>query len=64
MSSASAHHPVRAVGIDARHRLLFAGLALFAERGFEKTSVRALAQEAQVNLGAISYFQGGKKMSR
>jgi AcrR family transcriptional regulator len=61
MSSAEPHHPVRADGIDARQRLLGAGLKLFAEHGFEKTSVRALAQEAQVNLGAISYYFGDKE---
>ena len=61
MSPAEPHHPVRADGIDARHRLLFAGLALFAEHGFEKTSVRALAKAAQVNLGAISYYFGDKE---
>ncbi|MCX7227577.1 MAG: TetR family transcriptional regulator [Burkholderiales bacterium] len=61
MSSAEPHRPVRADGIDARQRLLGAGLKLFAEHGFEKTSVRALAQEAQVNLGAISYYFGDKE---
>jgi AcrR family transcriptional regulator len=61
MSPATPHHPVRADGIDARQRLLAAGLKLFAEQGFEKTSVRALAQAAQVNLGAISYYFGDKE---
>ena len=59
--SASPHHPVRADGIDARQRLLEAGLELFSEHGFEKTSVRSLAQRAQVNLGAISYYFGDKE---
>jgi AcrR family transcriptional regulator len=61
MSPAAPHQPVRADGIDARQRLLTAGLALFAEQGFEKTSVRALARAAQVNLGAISYYFGDKE---
>jgi AcrR family transcriptional regulator len=61
MASASPHHPVRADGIDARQRLLAAGLELFAEHGFGKTSVRALAQRAQVNVGAISYYFGDKE---
>jgi AcrR family transcriptional regulator len=61
MSPASPHQPVRADGIGARQRLLAAGLELFAEHGFEKTSVRALAQRAQVNIGAISYYFGDKE---
>lgn len=55
------HQPSRADGIDARQRLMAAGLRLFAEHGFEKTSVRALAQQAQVNLGAVSYYFGDKE---
>lgn len=61
MACASPHQPVRADGIDARQRLLAAGLALFAERGFGKTSVRALARQAQVNVGAIRYYFGDKE---
>lgn len=61
MSPASPHQPSRADGIDARQRLLAAGLRLFAEHGFEKTSVRALAQAAGVNIGAISYYFGDKE---
>jgi AcrR family transcriptional regulator len=61
MACASPHQPVRADGIDARHRLLVAGLALFAEHGFDRTSVRALARQAQVNVGAISYYFGDKE---
>jgi AcrR family transcriptional regulator len=54
------HQPVRSDGIDARQRLLAAGLKLFAEQGFEQTSVRALAREAGVNLAAVSYYFGDK----
>ncbi|MFN8841173.1 MAG: TetR family transcriptional regulator [Burkholderiales bacterium] len=60
MASATPHKPVRADGIDARQRLLAAGIKLFAEHGFERASVRALAQAARVNLGAISYSFGDK----
>jgi AcrR family transcriptional regulator len=60
MPHASPHLPVRADGIDARQRLIEAGLRLFAEHGFEGTSVRALAQAARVNLGAVSYYFGDK----
>jgi TetR/AcrR family transcriptional regulator, regulator of cefoperazone and chloramphenicol sensitivity len=54
------HHPVRSDGIDARQRLIAAGLRLFSEHGFENTSVRELARAAQVNLAAVSYYFGDK----
>lgn len=60
MPTSSPHQPVRSDGIDARQRLLAAGLRLFAEQGFEQTSVRALAREAGVNLAAVSYYFGDK----
>ncbi len=60
MVSSLPHQPVRSDGIDARQRLLAAGLKLFAEQGFEQTSVRALAREAGVNLAAVSYYFGDK----
>ena len=45
---------------DARQRLLNAGLRLFAQQGFAKTSTREVAQAAQVNVAAISYYFGDK----
>ncbi len=45
---------------DARDRLLQAGLRLFALQGFSKTSTRELAEAAQVNVAAISYYFGDK----
>ncbi len=60
MSQSFAHHPVRIDGFEARNRLMAAGLKLFSEHGFEKTSVRALAQAAQVNVAAVSYYFGDK----
>lgn len=47
-------------GPDARTRLLQAALRLFAEQGFAKTSTRELAEAAQVNVAAISYYFGDK----
>lgn len=44
----------------ARDRLLQAGLRLFALQGFAKTSTRELADAAQVNVAAISYYFGDK----
>lgn len=53
--------PSAADGSDnARQRLLAAGLQLFAHQGFAKTSTRELAEAAQVNVAAISYYFGDK----
>ena len=54
------HVPVRADGIEARQRLIDAGLELFARQGFQKTSVREVSLAAQVNLASISYYFGDK----
>ena len=51
---------LRSDGAEARNRLLDTALALFAERGFAKTSTRAIAQGAGVNVAAISYYFGDK----
>ena len=42
-------------------RLLMAGRHLFAQGGFEGTSVRALTQEAGANLGAVTYHFESKE---
>ncbi len=44
----------------ARHRLLRAGLRLFAQQGFAATSTRELALAAGTNVAAISYYFGDK----
>ncbi|KQP47700.1 CerR family C-terminal domain-containing protein [Pseudorhodoferax sp. Leaf274] len=51
---------VRSDGQEARAQLLSTALALFAEHGFAKTSTRAIAQAAGVNLAAIRYYFGDK----
>ncbi|MDP3221929.1 MAG: TetR family transcriptional regulator, partial [Rubrivivax sp.] len=45
---------------DARARLLQAGLRLFAQQGYSKTSTRELAEAANVNVASISYYFGDK----
>jgi len=44
----------------ARDRLVNEALRLFAAQGFAKTSVREIAQAAQVNVAAIRYYFGDK----
>lgn len=43
-----------------REKILFTALALFAELGFERTTVRQVAKKAAVNISAISYYFGDK----
>jgi TetR/AcrR family transcriptional regulator, regulator of cefoperazone and chloramphenicol sensitivity len=45
---------------DARGRLIDSAIALFAEKGYEGTSVRDLATTAGVNVAAVSYHFGSK----
>ena len=54
------HRPTRSDGEESRERLLQAGLRLFAHQGFNKTSTRELAEAANVNVAAISYYFGDK----
>ena len=43
-----------------REKILFTALALFAEQGFERATVRQIAKKAQVNVSAIGYYFGDK----
>lgn len=46
---------------DCAARLLAAARALFARRGYDGTSVRAITAKAKANLGAITYHFGSKE---
>ncbi len=46
---------------DKREHILNVAEELFAERGFDGTSVRDIAQQAGVNLAMISYYFGSKE---
>ncbi len=59
-SSSTATRPPRTDGEASRARLLSAGLHLFARQGFARTSTRELAEVADVNVAAISYYFGDK----
>lgn len=48
-------------GDEARGRLLDAALRLFGTHGFDAVSIRQIAEAAEVNVAAISYYFGGKK---
>lgn len=59
-SAANRKRAPRSDGAEARQRLVMAGLQLFAAKGFAKTSTREIAQAANVNIAAISYYFGDK----
>lgn len=42
-------------------RLLNAGWKLFAQQGYDRTSVRAITRAARANLGAVTYHFGSKE---
>src|SRR5580698_9771543 len=46
---------------DKREHILVIAEELFAEKGFDGTSVRDIAQQAGVNLAMISYYFGSKE---
>lgn len=52
--------PTRQDGEQSRERLLLTALALFAQHGFSKVSIRDIAEAAQTNVAAISYYFGDK----
>ncbi|MBN8837778.1 MAG: TetR/AcrR family transcriptional regulator [Sphingobacteriia bacterium] len=46
---------------DKKQHIINTAIALFAEKGFEGTSVRDLATRADVNLAMINYYFGSKE---
>lgn len=46
--------------MDKRIKLLVSAKHLFATKGFDKTSIRDIANHAKVNSSMISYYFGGK----
>lgn len=50
-----------ATGTDLRGQLLAAARALFADKGFDKTSTREIASAVGANLALIAYYFGSKE---
>lgn len=46
---------------NSKQKILKAAIKLFAENGFEGTSIRQICKEANANICMISYFWGGKR---
>lgn len=49
------------IGAGTREDLLSAGRRLFAQRGYDGASVRAITREGGANLGAVTYHFGSKR---
>lgn len=47
--------------VESRQKLLDVAIRLFAEKGFDGTSVKDLADAADVNVSLISYYFGNKE---
>ena len=60
MEATTAHRNHQAGGEDTRERILLASQKLFAEKGFDATSVRDLTTEARCNVASVNYYFGGK----
>ena len=46
---------------NSKEKILKVAIKLFAEKGFDGTSIREICKEAEVNICMISYYWGGKK---
>lgn len=46
---------------NSKTRILEAATALFAQKGFDGTSIREICKAAEVNICMISYYWGGKQ---
>lgn len=46
---------------NSKQRILNAAVKLFAQNGYDATSIRQICKEAGANICMISYFWGGKK---
>lgn len=49
------------MSINKKEHIMNVAVALFAEKGFEGTSIRDLAHEADVNIAMINYYFGSKE---
>src|ERR1700750_1770708 len=46
---------------DKREQIIETALKLFAEKGFEGTSIRDIAEKASVNVAMVNYYFGSKE---
>lgn len=48
-------------GVEARAKILTVAIEVFGELGYTAASTRTIAARAEVNLGALQYYFGGKE---
>jgi AcrR family transcriptional regulator len=60
MDATAAHECQPAGCEDTRERILLASQKLFADKGFDATSVRDITTEAGCNVASVNYHFGGK----
>lgn len=49
------------MSIDKREHIITTAMKLFAEKGFEGTSIRDIASKAEVNIAMVNYYFGSKE---
>ncbi|MDE3235597.1 MAG: TetR/AcrR family transcriptional regulator [Bacteroidota bacterium] len=49
------------MSVDKKDHIINAAMELFAEKGFEGTSIRDIAAKADVNLAMVNYYFGSKE---
>ncbi|RTL56575.1 MAG: TetR family transcriptional regulator [Sphingobacteriales bacterium] len=49
------------MSIDKKELIMQTAISLFSEKGFEGTSIRDLAQKAEVNIAMVNYYFGSKE---
>jgi len=48
------------IAMDKKEQIIEAAIDLFAQKGFEGTSIRDLASKADVNVAMVNYYFGSK----
>jgi len=52
---------VLTMSVDKKEHIMHVAMELFAEKGFEGSSIRDLAQKADVNIAMVNYYFGSKE---
>lgn len=52
---------MRYAAADSKLRILQSAKSLFASHGFDRTTVRQICEDADVNIALVSYHFGGKE---
>lgn len=53
--------PIDSIFTDKQIHILQVAESLFAEKGFDATSIRNIAKEAKINIAMVSYYFGSKE---